>query len=228
MQFSFAIKKLDDRLKLTQDVLQDCRKLYDQDGICEPNLLDTLTRTGENLDQLRDTIKNILAANERRFDMIGFLTEAMNMEAHIVGELQSYMRVIPDEELKADLNKLLLEEKKHEEALANRIRSLGGDPQATYNLAPRPREISILELLKRHKASDEQSRRHYEIGLTRFREPEFQWILGQLAMEEQEHVAHLDGLIQKYQSAEVVSPELKHIKWVDPYMGTPGDRPWVE
>lgn len=228
MQFSYAIKKLDDRLTLTQDVLQECRRLYDQDGICEPGLLDTLTRTGENLDQLRDTIKNILAANERRFDMIGFLSEALNMEAHIVGELQSYMRVIPDEELKNDLNKLLLEEKKHEEALANRIRSLGGEPQAVYNLTPRPREISVLELLKRHKKSDEECRHHYELGLTRFREPEFQWILGQLAMEEQEHVAQLDALIQKYQSGEVVSPELKHIKWVDPYMGTPGDRPWVE
>lgn len=228
MQFSYAIKKLDDNLKVTMDTLGQCRTLYDQDGICEPALLDTLTRTGENLDELRNTLKNILAANERRFDMIGFLSEALGMEHNIVSELQSYMRVIPDEELKADLNRLLLEEKKHEEALANRIRTLGGESQTTYNVAPRPREISILELLKRHKKSDEQCRHHYEVGLTRFREPEFQWILGQLAMEEQEHVAQLDALIAKYQNAEVVSPDLKHIKWVDPYMGAPGDRPWVE
>ncbi|MFA5866112.1 MAG: hypothetical protein WC975_15680 [Phycisphaerae bacterium] len=228
MQFSFAVKKLDDNLKQTLVILQNCRTLYDQDGICESNLLDTLTRTGENLDQLRETLQNILAANERRFDMIEFLVQALNMEHHIVGEMQSYMRVIPDEELKADLNKLLLEETKHEEALASRIRSLGGESQTTYNVAPRPREISILELLKRHKISDEQCRQHYEVGLTRFREPEFQWILGQLAMEEREHVTQLDALIQKYQSSDVMSQELKHIKWVDPYMGTPGDRPWVE
>jgi rubrerythrin len=150
------------------------------------------------------------------------------MEHCIVGDLQSYMRVIPDEELKNDLNKLLLEEKKHEEALASRIRSLGGEPQVAYNIAPRPREISVLELLKRHRKSDEKCRAHYEIGLTRFREPEFQWILGQLAMEEQEHVGIIDNLIQKYQSTEVISPELKNIKWIDPYMGSPGDRPWVE
>jgi rubrerythrin len=228
MQFSFGIKKLDDNLTQTIDILQQCRKLYDQDGISEPALLDTLTRTGENLDQLRETLKNILAANERRFDIIGFLTEALGMEHNICGELQSYMRVIPDEELKADLNKLLLEEKKHEEALGNRIRSLGGEAQATYKVGPRPGEISILELLKRHKKSDELCKQHYEIGLTRFREPEFQWILGQLAQEERQHVAQLDALINKYQSGEVMSPELKHIKWVDPYMGTPGDRPWVE
>ncbi len=228
MQFSFAVKKLDDKLVNTLEILQDCRRLYDADGICEPALLDTFTQTGENIEKLRETLKNILAANERRFDMIGFLTEALHMEHHIVGELQSYMRVIPDAELKNDLNNLMLEENKHEEALAARIRSLGGESQTTYNAAPRPREISILELLKRHKKSDEECKRHYEVGLTRFREPEFQWMIGQLVMEEQQHVHMLDDLIHKYESADVVSPELKHIKWVDPYMGTPGDRPWVE
>lgn len=43
MQFSYAIKKLDDNLKVTMDTLGQCRTLYDQDGICEPALLDTLT-----------------------------------------------------------------------------------------------------------------------------------------------------------------------------------------
>jgi rubrerythrin len=150
------------------------------------------------------------------------------MEHHIVTELQSYMRVIPDEELKSDLSKLMLEEMKHEEALAARVRSLGGEAQAIYKSTPRPQEISIIELLKQHKKSDELCKIHYEVGLTKFREPEFQWMIGQLVMEEREHVTLLDNLIRKYQNAEVLAPELKHIKWVDPYMGTPGDRSWVE
>jgi rubrerythrin len=228
MRFSFTVKKLDDTLKQTLAVLQDCRKLYDEDGICEPDLLDTFTQTGENLEALRGNLAGILAANERRFDMIGFLTQALHLEHQIVGELQSYMRLIPDEELKGDLNKLMLEEKKHEEALAARIRSLGGETVTTYDMLPRPREISVLELLKRHKQSDEACKAHYELGLTKFREPEFQWMISQLEMEEREHVSQLDDLIKKYQQAEIVSPELKHIKWVDPYMGTPGDRPWIE
>jgi rubrerythrin len=228
MRFSFTVKKLDDTLKQTLDVLQDCRRLYDEDGICEPALLDTFTQTGENLESLRGQLKNILAANERRFDMIGFLTEALQMEHQIVGELQSYMRIIPDEDLKNDLNKLMLEEKKHEEALAARIRSLGGEATTTYAMPPRPREVSVLELLKRHKKSDEACKAHYEVGLTKFREPEFQWMISQLEMEERTHVRELDDLIRKFQEAEIVSPELKHLKWVDPYMGSPGDRSWIE
>lgn len=228
MRFSFTIKKLDEALKQTLDVVQDCRRLYDEDGISERELLDTLVQTGDNLQTMREKLKNILAANERRFDMIGFLSEALNMEHHIASELQSYMRVIPDEELKKDLSKLMLEEMKHEEALAARIRSLGGEAQTTYKATPRPNEISIIELLKQHKITDEQCKNHYEVGLTKFREPEFQWMIGQLVMEEREHVSLLDNLIRKYQDAEVLSPELKHIKWVDPYMGTPGDRSWVE
>jgi len=138
------------------------------------------------------------------------------------------MRIIPDEDLKNDLNKLMLEEKKHEEALAARIRSLGGEATTTYAMPPRPREVSVLELLKRHKKSDEACKAHYEVGLTKFREPEFQWMISQLEMEEREHVNELDQLIRKYQDAEIVSPELKHLKWVDPYMGSPGDRSWIE
>lgn len=228
MRFSFTVKKLDEALRQTLDVVQDCRRLYDEDGICERELMDTLVQTGQNLQAMRDKLKNILAANERRFDMIGFLVEALNMEHHVVTELQSYMRVIPDEELKSDLSRLMLEEMKHEEALAARIRSLGGEAQTVYKATPRPQEISIIELLKQHKQADELCKNHYEVGLTKFREPEFQWMIGQLVMEEREHVTLLDNLIRKYQDAEVLSPELKHIKWVDPYMGTPGDRSWVE
>jgi rubrerythrin len=228
MRFSFTVKKLDEALKQTLDVVQDCRRLYDEDGISERELMDTLVQTGQNLEAMREKLKNILAANERRFDMIGFLVEALNMEHHVVIELQSYMRVIPDEELKSDLSKLMMEEMKHEEALAARIRSLGGEAQTVYKATPRPQEISIIELLKQHKQADELCKNHYEVGLTKFREPEFQWMIGQLVMEEREHVSLLDGLIRKYQDAEVLSPELKHIKWVDPYMGTPGDRSWVE
>lgn len=228
MRFSFTVKKLDESLKQTLDVVQDCRRLYDEDGICERELMDTLVQTGQNLQAMRDKLKNILAANERRFDMIGFLVEALNMEHHVVTELQTYMRVIPDEELKSDLSRLMLEEMKHEEALAARIRSLGGEAQTTYKATLRPQEISIIELLKQHKQADELCKNHYEVGLTKFREPEFQWMIGQLVMEEREHVTLLDNLIRKYQDAEVLSPDLKHIKWVDPYMGTPGDRSWVE
>jgi rubrerythrin len=228
MRFSFTVKKLDDKLKETLKVLQDCRNLYDEDGISEPDLLDTFRQTGEQLDALRGNLTGILAANERRFDIIGFLMQALHLEHTIVGELQSYMKLIPDKELKDDLNKLLLDEKEHEEALVARIRSLGGEPITTYEAPPRPKEISVLELLKRHKQSDEACKAHYELGLTKFREPEFQWMISQLELEEREHVKELETLIQKYQASEIISPELKHIKWVDPYMGTPGDRPWIE
>ncbi len=229
MQFTFAVKKLDDRLKLTMQAIEKCKELYEQEGINEPQMLDTFEQTQKNIEELKKSLANILAANERKFDMIEFLIDALKMEHHIVAELQSYLSVISDEELRNELNKFLAEEKKHENMLAGQIRALGGDPQIQYKVAARPEEeLSIIDLLVRHRQMDQQTKKHYDVGLSRFKEPEFQWILGQLAVEEERHLQELDKLIEKYREQQVLPDDLKNIKWYDPYMGKPGDRSWVE
>jgi len=228
MSFSFAVKKLDDQVVQTLRALDDSKRLYQDEGINQPELLETVTQTRETLDNLRASLRGILAANERRFDMIEFLTEALKMEHNAIAELQSCLRVIPDQQLQKTLNELLMDENKHEEALARRITALGGEPRVAYEAMPRPENISILDLLHHHRDEELKTQRHYELGLSRFEEPEFQWILGQLNIEEQGHLAKLDEVIEKYRSADVIPPELKNIRWVDPYMGPPGDRAWIE
>ncbi len=228
MQFTFAVKKLDDRLNRTFSSLESCKELYEKEGINEPEMLESFDKIGKDLSVLKKSIAEILAANERQFDMIEFLTEALKLEYQITAELQSYIRVIPDQGLCKELNKLLLEETKHEEVLASQIRNLGGDPQVHYKIEPKPAEMSIIDLLSRHRQMDMKTKKHYDVGLSRFKEPEFQWILSKLTVEEAEHLKKIDVLIGKYQEEEVLSDELKNIKWVDPYMGTPGDRSWVE
>lgn len=150
------------------------------------------------------------------------------MEHSAIGQMQTSLAVIPDRQPRDTLNELLLEEKQHEQALVARIRQLGGDPYVEYEPSAQPADVSILDLLDRHRDEELRTQKHYELGLSRFEEPEFQWMLGQLNLEEQRHIAELDKLTEKYRSADVLPPELKKLKWVDPYMGPPGERPWIE
>lgn len=228
MRFSFAVKTLDTRIKRSFEALDDCRRLYQEDGIDEPNLLETFDRMQQALDTLAGSLRETLAANERIFDIVGFLTDALKMEHHSIAKLQGFLVAIDDRELCDYINEMLVEEKKQEQAIANRIRTLGGVPQVPYKTPPPPTDISIVELMKQYRIETQRVQKHYELGLSRFKEPEFQWILGQLNVAEQEHLAKLDRIIEKYSSADVIPPELKNIKWVDPYMGKPGDRSWIE
>jgi rubrerythrin len=228
MHFSFAVKTLDTRIQRALAALDTCQQLYQEESIAEPRLLQTFTQTRGTLESLAHSLRDILAANERMFDIVGFLTEALRMEHAMVARLQGHLLAIQDQELRDHLHELLVEEKKHEEALAGKIRSLGGEPEVTYEVAPPPKDISIVDLMKQYRCEVQRAHLHYEEGLSRFKEPEFQWILGQLSIQEQEHAVRLDKIIEKYSSADVLPPDLKNIKWVDPYMGPAGDRSWIE
>ncbi len=228
MRFTVAIKRLADEIKDTLNILTRCRELYDKEGIAEPELKQTFDGIETNLKNLREKLSGILSANERTFEMIEFLTKALQLEHRVISELQNYLQAISDDQLREDLHQLIVEEKHHEDALANQLRQLGAEPKFKYEVPPKPQDVSIVELLVRHKNLDEQAHQHYSVGLSRFKEPEFQWMLSKFALEEAEHIKKLDELIEKYKTAEVLPEDLKNIHWVDPYMGEPGDRPWIE
>lgn len=232
MRFAFAVRKLDGQLNEAIEQIGQCQRLYQKDGIHEPALAASLQATRESLESLRRSLSGIVAANERKFDMIAYLTEALKMEHGTVSELQSCLRVMPESPVRETLHRMLLEEKQHEEALVKRIVDLGGEPRVDLEIPPRPTSLSIADLLDQHRQRELATQRHYELGLSRFEEPEFQWILGQLNIEEKEHLKKLDELlghvVQKDETAALVPHELREIRWVDPYMGEPGERPWIE
>lgn len=229
MRFTIAVKQLDDRIKETLDVVKLCKELYEQDGIDEPELKDSFEEVEKNLEGLRSKLNRILAANERTYELIGFLTQSLQMEHMIIAELQNYLQAIKsDEQLREDLHQLIVEEKRHEDAIVRQLRQLGAEPKFVHTVPEKPAVESIVELLLRHKGLDEKVHQHYSVGLSRFKEPEFQWILSRLALEERDHIKKLDDMIEKYKAEDVLPEDLKNIHWVDPYMGEVGDRPWIE
>ena len=147
MRFAFAVRKLDGQLNEAIEQIGQCQRLYQKDGIHEPALAASLQATRESLESLRRSLSGIVAANERKFDMIAYLTEALKMEHGTVSELQSCLRVMPESPVRETLHRMLLEEKQHEEALVKRIVDLGGEPRVDLEIPPRPTSLSIADLL---------------------------------------------------------------------------------
>jgi rubrerythrin len=233
MKFTFAVKHLSDILEQAREQLTTCRTLYTGEGINDATLMSAFTTADEQITLVQAAMKKTLSANERRFDIIEFLTDALTMETTTIAELHRCITVLPAGEITDAMRQIIREEKQHEQALARSIRQLGGEPRVNVDVAPiTERSESILDVLRRHRESELTTLAHYELGLSRFDEPEFQWVLGQLAISEKQHVGKLDHLVdaitQKYPSADLLPAELKNITWTDPYMGPRGDRPWIE
>ena len=232
MKFTFAVKQLRDAMRQTSQKIEQCRKLYNSEDIDHSELLQMLNDADSSLKSLANTISSTVAANERKFDIIEYLADALTMEHDTIDLLQYCTAVLPAGELRDTLNAMLKEEAEHQHALAETIRGIGGEPHIDHEVVKPAPDMNVLDLLKKHRIDEQKIHDHYETGLNRFEEPEFQWILGQLNLGEKKHLEELDRLIaeitEKYPTIDLLPDELKNAKWIDPTMGKPGDRPWIE
>jgi len=227
MNFSNSLQVLDRKIGSTLRAIKTSRTLYDQEGIKDPELSGTLKQISTELRKLRKSLSGILAAHAGTFEMIRYLNEALRMEYQNILDYERYVDAIEDANLAARIREFGQEERRHAHALSAKITELGGDPRFTVAHEQRP-DMTVFELLKKHHATEQEVIKYYEMGLEKFSDPAFCWLIGKIKVDEEEHLETLATMLEEYRDTAMLVRESKHFKWIDPYMGKPGDRAWIE
>lgn len=228
MSFSFAVKDLGDGLDASLGALEDAKGRYDADGIRDDELRAIMDEVGVSLRRLRERLEGILAAHESKYDMVAYLNEGMQREYQGYQDYTKYVRHIQDAELARRVKEFGDSEAEHAQALAKKIRDLGGRPMVPAPELRAEKAISVLEFLEENHQDEVDTIAFYEKGLGQFDDPEFCWLIGQIKADEEQHLKELNALLEEYRKKEIsIRPE-PGFRWFDQYMGEPGDRPWIE
>ncbi len=227
MNFTNSLKALDKLIGSTLRALRESQKLYEAEGIQNEQLEKTLKKTGAELRELRKSFSAILAAHAGTFEMVRYLNEGLRMEYQTILDYERYVNVVEDATLATRLRDFGAEERRHAHALSLKITELGGEPKFTVAHERRP-DLTAFELLQQHLATEREAVKYYDMGLEKFDDPGFRWLIGKVKVDEEEHLKKLEGLIEQYRDTAVLVQESKNFKWIDPYMGKPGDRAWIE
>jgi bacterioferritin (cytochrome b1) len=227
MSFNVALQELHRHIGETLSALERSSKTAKQEGIEDKTVTDALEVANRELSQLRDSITRIVAENEGAFEMIGFLNEALRMEYRHIISYERYADVVTDARLADTLRTFGAEERQHAHALSMKIMELGGSPHFSGEHEVRD-DMTVLDLINLHLQTEKELMETYERGMQKFDDPGFRWLIGKIKVEEAYHIQRLTRLREKHRGDAVMIEESKSKKWVDPYMGKPGDRAWIE
>ena len=227
MNFNTSLHELDRLARETLAAVEASRKLYDQEGIADPTVSDVLTGVGEQLSALRAALEGTVAASAATFDMIRFLNDALTLEYRHIIEFERYADIVEEAPLAESLRRFGAEERRHAHALSMKIIELGGVPQFSAEHELRE-DMTAVELLSLHIETEERLVKLYESGLERYDDSAVCWLIGKIKVDEDDHLRRLRRLLDDYRDRAVLVEEAKNFTWVDPTMGTPGDRAWIE
>ncbi len=227
MNFNYSIQELNARIGDVLDALDTAQAKYCDEGIRDEDLGTTLGAVGAELEKLRERMSDRVAAHAGTYEMISYLNGALQLEYKNILEYERYVDAIDDSELAERFRRFGQEEWQHARVLSQRIADMGGEPRFEANHEIRP-DMNAYDLLREHYENEQEVVKYYEMGLERFDDPAFAWLLGKIKVEEEEHVEELKALLEEYRDTAVLVQESKTFRWTDPYMGQPGDRAWIE
>jgi len=227
MNFTNSLHVLDRKIGSALRALRQSRDLAEREGIENEELMATLKQIAAEVRRLRKSFTAILQAHEGTFEMIRYLNEALRMEYQNILDYERYVNATEDTGLANRLREFGAEERRHAHALSAKITDLGGEPKFTVAHEQRP-DMTAFDLVEQHYDTEKQVIQYYEMGLEKFDDPGFRWLVGKIKVEEEEHLAELEAMLEEYRDTAVLVQESKTFKWIDPYMGKPGDRAWIE
>jgi len=227
MHFTMSLHELDKHVSATLSALQASLGLYEKEGIDDAALRTTLTDIQAHLGALRDSLADTVAAHGGRFEMIRYLNAALQMEYVNILDYERYVAAVEDDRLAMKLQEFGRAEWTHAHALAAKITDLGGRPHFTVSHEEHP-DVTVFDLLRQHYETEGAVIAYYEQGLGKFDDAAFRWLIGKIKVEEEEHRDALEALLEEYRDTDLLVQESRALRWVDPYMGKPGDRAWIE
>ena len=227
MNLNTSLSELNERIRATLDAVARSRDIGRNEGVQDTTLEATLDAVHAQLETLGESICEQVAAHAGTYEMIRYLNRALETEYANVAEYERYGSVVEEAYLAGKLKDFAQEERRHANALSQKIGDLGGEPR--FEMAHEIRDdMTAFDLLSSRRDNELEVIKFYDLGLEKFDDAEFRWLIGKIKVDEDEHLRALDELLERYRDTALIVKESKDFTWSDPYMGEPGERAWIE
>ena len=228
MAFLIKMAELQKSLKRTLEIVDEAKILFIKEGIGQNQLDEILAIIPKNIQKSAEQISKYLEDKQSKIEEIEFLTEAFRQEYGIILNCQKYSALIENKKVAAHFARFGQKEKKHVNELMKIINKMGGTPEYIF------KEEKPTEGLKKENVisvlinAEKKILSFYEEGLIKFRDAEFAWLIGNLKLEEIKNLEALEKINEEFKEKEICLRSDPDFKWVDPLMGEPGDRAWID
>lgn len=228
MAFLMKIADLQKSINQTLSIADEAKLLFKKEGIGQKDLNDLIEKVSNDIKQSKEGIAKFLKDKQSIIEEVEFLTEAFCLEYGTILHYKMYSALIENKTVADHLARFGQMEKKHANELIKLIYKMGGTPKYLFKEKKPKKEFEKSNIMKALVEDEKKTIAFYEEGLSKFRDAEFAWLIGNLKLEEVEHLKELEKIEKEFRDKEICVRNDPDFKWVDPYMGDPGDRAWIE
>jgi len=227
MKFNQSARFLKDELQKSLEKAKECSGLFKKEGIKNYEIKELLEDIEKGLGNYASKIDKLIQFDEEKYTIVQFLNEVLKLEYNGIWDYNMYASSIKDPVLAGDLKRFGASEGMHALLVANMVKKMGGTPQFNPPKYRREKKLSVKEMLEEHKKGEIEAIELLERGMKKFSDPEFQYFIGKIRLDEQEHLKEVEKLLKEYKDLQAII-EVTDYRWRDDYAGNEKDRPWIE
>ena len=228
MAFLIKMAELQKSLKHTLEIVDEAKILFKREGIGQNQLDEILTKIPKNIQKSAEQISKYLGDKQSKIEEVEFLTEAFRQEYGIILNCQKYSALIENKKVASHFARFGHKEKKHVNELMKIINKMGGTPEYIFKEEKPTEDLKKEDVMSVLINAEKKILSFYEEGLIKFRDAEFAWLIGNLKLEEIKNLEVLEKINEEFKEKEICLRSDPDFKWVDPLMGEPGDRAWID
>ena len=226
MAFKISIASLKDTLESERTVIKSTLAEMKKEKVEDDALKELLIKLDTDITGFVSTVESDFGVGLKDYDMVKFLNKLLEIEYEGIFDYNYYASLVTVSDLADKLREFGAMEIQHAHMLTNKIKGLGAkaklptkDQRSTFKNA--------LEMLKHHSKAEQEAIDLCDSGLKTFNDPELQWILGTIRVDELAHQKDIKGLIKQFEDIEMV---FKLQSKYDPPKNVDfdSDEPWTE
>ena len=226
MPFKMSIAGLKESLESEQKVIKETLKEIDKENVKDTSVKKLLEKLDSDIGLFVSKIEADFESGLKEYDMAKFLNNMLRLEYQGIFDYNYYASLVNDEKLANRLRAFGVMEIEHARLLIEKIKKLGAKPKVS-DATKRNKFKNALEMLREHSSAEQESINLCEEGVGVFSDPEFQWILGTIRLDELEHQKEIKDLINKFKDIEIVFKG--NAKYNPPKnINFDSDEPWTE
>jgi len=226
MSFKISIASLKEALEAEKNEIKSLLDEMKKEKVDDVALKELLLKLESDITSFTGKVEDEFEIGLQDYDMVKFLKKMLELEYQGVFDYNYYASLVSDSELAESLRGFGAMEIEHAHLITGKIKKLGAKGKMP-RAAKRYQFKTPLEMLKHHAKSEQEVVQLCEEGAKAFTDPEFQWILGTIRVDEIGHQKEIKDLIHKFEDIDLVfKVESKYNPPKD--IDFDSDEPWVE
>jgi len=228
MPFLKKVNQIRIGLEALESLVSEAALLHKKEGIRDPEVKKILDGLATNALPYAATMRTWLEDKETQIEELEFLTGGFRMEYGTVLQYKKFASMVKNPEVRDRFLAFGQEESIHARELTKYIYQFGGEPEYTFVAEREKDDWDSGRYLDFFIEQEHAAIHYYQKGEERFQDAEFCCLIGRLKLEEKDHLKKLEGMKEEFADKEIMVKVKSDFKWVDPFMGEPGDRAWTE